>query len=154
LNAELDAFEFTIVLSSAATITGFGFAVSGPAPPTYIDYIVTYQTTANGAPGTTDVITQRHNIGYDAMTATPSTITANVNLHAHIKGTLRNGSTAGTLSARVRSSAANNILSSNVAVGDVVLIEQWLIHGRWNESGRSTGTRSGARLCDDYLARQ
>src|SRR2546422_1315952 len=85
LNAELDAFEFTIVLSSAATTTGFGFAVSGPAPPTYIDYIVTYQTTANGAPGTTDVITQRHNIGYDAMTATPSTITANVNLHAHIK---------------------------------------------------------------------
>ena len=105
------AFEFTIVFTSTAA-TGFGFSVSGPSPSqiVYIDYVVTYQTTANATAGT-DVMTQRHDIAYDAMPATTATVTGGVNLHAHIKGTLRTGAiTPGTLSARVRSESANNDL--------------------------------------------
>ncbi len=106
------AFEFTIVFSSANGNTGFGFSVNGPSGPVYIDYVVTYQTSGN-ATASTDVMTQRHDTAYNAMAATTSTVTAGVNLHAHIKGTLRTGTSVppgSTLSARVRSELANNDL--------------------------------------------
>ena len=89
--------------------TGFGFSVNGPSSPVYIDYVTTYQTAANATAGT-DVMTQRHDAGYDAMVATTATIAAGTTLHANIKGTLRTGPTSGILSARVRSELSNTNL--------------------------------------------
>ena len=99
-------FIFYIVFRSAATTTGFGFSVNGPAN-SLLDYIVHYQTTANAA--LTGDVTQRKDTAYDAMGALNATVTAGVNLRCRMEGILRT-TAAGTLAARVRSELANNDL--------------------------------------------
>lgn len=100
-------FVFYIVFRSAATTTGFGFSVNGPAQ-SLLDYVVHYQTTANAA--LTADVTQRKDTAYDAMAAVTATITAAVNLRCRIEGIVRT-TAAGTFAARVRSELANNDLT-------------------------------------------
>lgn len=93
------SFRCTLTFQSNLATNGFAFSVNGPASPTMIDYVTSYQTTANGTAGT-DVITQRHDVAYNVMSNTTSTVTVNVNLSATIEGTLDNGANSGTLAMR------------------------------------------------------
>ena len=103
------AFKFYIVFRSAATTTGFRFAINGPTEAV-CDYFMTYQTIANSTTVGVATWLQGHWIVYDTMTALTTTITLGVDLVCIIEGRIKVGATSGTLAARVASELANNDL--------------------------------------------
>lgn len=101
------AFMFYIVFRSAATTTGFRFALNAPAGT--LDYHMKYQVVANSTTVGVATWLEGHWIVTDTMTALTSTIAAGADLVCMITG--RYKCTAnGTLAARVASELANNDL--------------------------------------------
>src|SRR3990167_2066966 len=96
------AFQFHIVYRSAATTTGFRFAINGPAGAV-CEYFMTYQTVANTTTVGVATWLQGHWVVYDTMTVYTTAIAAGVDLVCMIEGRIKVGATGGTLAARVAS---------------------------------------------------
>jgi hypothetical protein len=93
-------FSYYVLYQSAATGTGIGLAVSGPASPTSVSYVV--QTPLSNTDGTS-AIYSGVGTAYDDYVLATATPLANTTFVAHIYGVIQNGATAGNLVLRYRS---------------------------------------------------
>jgi hypothetical protein len=94
------AFTFWVPFTSAATTTGIGIALNGPASPTLF---VAHGTT----PTTLSAASQNGMRAYDtAGVITPSVDTQDVPLLAILHGVIETGASGGTLVVRFRSEVA------------------------------------------------
>jgi hypothetical protein len=97
-------FEYYILFQSAATGTGIGLAVNGPAAPTVISYTVRIplgtdgNTTFHGGPGTY----------LDDWVRSGSVQAANTTYLARISGVIRTNASGGTLLPRFQSEVAGS----------------------------------------------
>jgi hypothetical protein len=101
------AFEFNIVFSTAATTTGLGLTMNGPAGANAVTYKSEIATTT--AAEQTLFAT-----AYSASNLTTSIDTANANRIGRITGVIRNGATAGTVTVQFRS----EVNGSSVTIRD------------------------------------
>ncbi len=91
------SFEFFVVFQTAATTTGIDLSINGPASPTDVTWYD--QIMLSGAAGTAGVETKAQ-IALDATHITASIDAANTNRCAVLRGMIRNGVNAGTLTLR------------------------------------------------------
>ena len=96
-------FEFNIVFTSAATTTGSRWAISGPASPTYLNYISEYSLTTTTT--TRNALVQ----AYDSPAAANATSAATGNNWALITGVIQ-PSSAGTVIARFASEISSSAI--------------------------------------------
>jgi hypothetical protein len=94
------SFEFTVVLSTSGTAEGYQFAFTGPGTPTELNSFFEMPVTSAN-------ITYRNGVGsYGTLAVADSGPGSSARYVATIRGTLRNGSTAGTFGLQARSESA------------------------------------------------
>lgn len=95
-------FQFDIIWQSTSTGVGIGFGVNGPASPTFV-------LVRTEIPTSLTAVTQGMQRAYDTGTATGAIDSANANCFAKCYGFVSNGTTAGNLVLRLKSSAATQV---------------------------------------------
>jgi hypothetical protein len=94
-------FEFIVPFTTAATTTGLGLSLGGPAGPVFLAYRIVVPTSV-----TAETIRQAN--AYNSELLTTAIDAANAGRLATIKGILRNGANAGNVAARWRSEVAGS----------------------------------------------
>lgn len=89
--------QWVLVISTASNLAGAQLAINGPASPTAVTVTIT-SFTAVGTPSATN--SNAYDSGLDALTSP----TGSSRSLATIRATILNGATAGTVSARLRTS--------------------------------------------------
>jgi hypothetical protein len=97
-------FQFDVIWQSAATNTGIGLGVNGPASPTFI-------LVRTEIPTSLTAVVQGMQRAYSTGTAGTTIDTINVNCYAKCYGYISNGITAGTLDFQLKSSRAGTQIS-------------------------------------------
>jgi hypothetical protein len=96
-------FEIFLAFQTAAGTTGINLSMNGPASPTDVHWMTEVMVT--GVQSTDGVETKAHN-AYDDAHLTANIDAANTNRSAVIRGYLRNGANAGTLTLRLATEVA------------------------------------------------
>jgi hypothetical protein len=97
-------FHFDIIFQTAATTTGIGFGVNGPASPTYV-------LVRTEIPTSLTAVTQGMQRAYDTGTSSTAIDTINVNCYAKCYGYVSNGANAGNLLLRFKSEVGTSQVS-------------------------------------------
>jgi hypothetical protein len=93
------SFDYYILFQSAATTTGIGLAVTGPASPAIISYTANIPIGADAV----NVLYSGWGTGYDDPVVATAAPSIGATYLARIYGVIKTGATAGTLTPRFRS---------------------------------------------------